>query len=715
MSRASKSLKPLMHKNTSLNSVHARFGHHPLFRTYGTVYSSSKDATQVKYLIDSGASHDFISRKFVNSLGCITAKDIQKSLRLQLPNGTTTSSMFETASIGVSFAGTEYAETRTLLVVDIIQYDIVLGRPWLHDSNPTLDWKNNDVRFHHNGKSVFFKANAEFETETVLKDVQGTINALEALRLVDEHQGTIFAVNIRLDTTTVTEAGVHISSDDTRIHQLYKEFVDVFPKELPAGLPKSRGQFDHKIDLIDERAPSAGHTVRFSTLEMQELQRLIEEMLNKGYIQPTNSPFGAPCFFVKKSNGSLRLVVDWRNLNANTIKDRTQLPNIHDLLSQLSKARYFSLLDGHSGFWQILLRDGDQPKTAFRTPFGNYEWNVMGFGLTNAPATYQSLMNSMFRPFLSKFVAVYLDDVLVFSNTLEEHLIHLRKVLEVLRGNNIRCNPNKCTLAAKEVLYLGHIVGHGQLRVDPAKVEKVVNMPRPNNKADVLTFLGMCGYLAEHIVHYSDIALPLTDLTHHDALFIWTDDCEIAFTQLKQMITTAPVLRIPDPNKPFIVASDASIHSGSAVLIQCDEKGIRHPVAYWSRKWTSSEFKWATRDKEARAMLDSIEFWSTWLKGRFFTCETDHRSLQHLRTQRDLLPRQERLLDILANYNFDIKYVPGPKNGGPDGISRLAELATTPTLSIAMSSESNALECEVDQEILTSCKKGYAEVPFFKR
>ena len=611
--------QPSKFKLTVLNNVTARFGHHPLFRTYGNVTSSNGNATQVRYLIDCGASHDFVSKKFVIKLGCATAKDRNKSLQLRLPNGTTTSSTFETVDVGISFTGTEYSETRRLLVADIIQYDIVLGRPWLHDSNPSLNWKNNDVRFHHNGKSVFFTANADFETNIVLKDVQGTINALEAMRLVNEEQGTVFAVNVRVNTTTVTETGVRISSADERIHQLYKEFADVFPKELPAGLPKSRGQFDHKIDLIDERSPSAGHTVRFSTMEMQELQRLIEEMLNKGYIQPTNSPFGAPCFFVKKSNGTLRLVVDWRNLNANTIKDRTQLPNIHDLLSQLSKARYFSLLDGHSGFWQILLRDGDQHKTAFRTPFGNYEWNVMGFGLTNAPATYQSLMNSMFRPFLSKFVAVYLDDVLVFSNTIDEHLAHLRKVLEVLRLNNIRCNPNKCTLAAEEVLYLGHIVGHGQLRVDPVKVEKVVNMPRPNNKADVLTFLGMCGYLAEHIVHYSDIALPLTDITHNDTTFDWTEECDLAFKQLKQMITTAPVLCIPDPNKPFIVASDASIHSGSAVLIQCDEKGIRHPVAYWSRKWTSSEFKWATRDKEARAMLDSIEFWSTRLKVRYVT------------------------------------------------------------------------------------------------
>jgi hypothetical protein len=316
----------------------------------------------------------------------------------------------------------------------------------------------------------------------------------------------------------------------------------LFTDELPPGLPVSRGEFDHKIKLIDDRKTSVGYTVRLSTLEQDQLKVMIDDMLKKGFLSPSSSPFGAPCFFVKKPHDQgLRLVVDWRNLNANTVKDKTQLPNIIDLLSLLHRARYFSILDGHSGFWQILLRPEDREKTAFRTPFGNYEWNVMGMGLTNAPATYQRLMNHIFKPFLRDFVAVYLDDVLVYSVTLNDHVRHLRAVFEVLKANKIRCKPSKCTLASQSVTYLGHVIGFGTIRVDPEKISKIVNMPAPKSKGEVSTFLGMCSYLAAHIVHYAELAMPLTQLTHHDVEFSWTADCQQSFDLLKKIIVSDPV------------------------------------------------------------------------------------------------------------------------------------------------------------------------------
>ena len=660
----------------------------------------------MQILVDCGYTHAFINREVVQKL-LIPVNDVPgQTLDLSFPNGTRARSQLQTAKVEVKMAS--HFEEMSLIVCDLKQYDVILGRPWLAKHNPHLNWRTNDVRFRNRGRSVHFVADATFENETIWrKEFLRSINAVEATQLVNDHGYEIFAINVRLAPGSTTASnGVRIADPDPRLFKLHQEYMDVFPEKL-TELPSSRGRFDHKIDLVDERVASGGYPVRFSTLEVEILQEMIDDMIAKGFISPSNSPFGAPCFFVRKAHSNnpkdLRLVVDWRNLNNNTIKDKTQLPNIADLIALLHRARYFSVLDGHSGFWQILLRKEDRHKTAFRTPFGNYEWNVMGMGLTNAPATYQTLMNQMFKPFLRKFVAVYLDDVLVYSNTLQEHLQHLRQVLDILRANKVACKPSKCVLGASSVLFLGHIIGHGEIRTDPEKVRKIIDMKEPTNKSELRTFLGMCEYLAGHLVHYAEIAWPLTEATHKDTQFFWSDSCQRAFMQLKSMIPRAPVLLIPDPEKPFIVASDASIHSGSAVLIQIDERGRRRPVAYYSRKWTQSEFKWATRDKEARAMLDAIEHWSTYLKGRYFTVESDHHSLQHLRTQKDLLPRQERLLDVLADYNFDIHYVAGPKNGGPDGLSRLAELASLETT------------LKTDQEFLDKVRVSYNDNEFFKR
>ena len=564
-----------------------------------------------------------------------------------------------------------------------------------------------------------FIANADFDTAEWLSEIPNAINAIDAQILLDtNHEHTLFAIMVRPTSPTKPEV-VTIANDDYRLNDLYNEFKDVFPQKL-SRLPASRGHLNHKIDLIDEKSPSSGYTKQFSTLEMEMLKKEIDNLLSMGYITLSNSPFGAPCFFVRKPHGDgFRLVVDWRNLNNNTIKDTTQLPNIADLLAQLSKARIFSKLDGHSGFWQVLIRDGDQHKTAMRTPFGNYEWNVMGMGLTNAPATYQTLMNSILRPLLRKSVLVYLDDVLIFSNTMEEHLQHLRQVLELLRKNNIYCKPSKCTLGASEITFLGHVVGHGLLKVDPEKVDKIMSLEKPTSKSEIRTFLGIVEYLAWYLLDYSEIAIPLTDATHKHVAFNWSEKCDHAFNEIKRMVASAPVLMIPDINKTFIVATDASIHSCGAVLLQEDSNNQRRPVGYFSRKFNDSEFKWPTRDKEAKAILDAIEHWTYYLKGRYFIVETDHNSLQYLRTQRDILPRQERLLDVLADYDFKIAYVKGSSNGRADGLSRLPQLnlqpAATDSSVPSTSNKFHGTSIQIDEDLLSEIVIGYDNAPFFKR
>jgi transposase InsO family protein len=682
--------------------VEASWDHHPLFRVIANAQGQSGSKMEARVLIDSGATHNFVSRKFALQLDASNVTAQGRTLNLQFPNGTHTSTPLENLIMTVTIG--KYEQGLEFILTDLDKYDLILGRPWLHRENPKLDWRTNVVRLRHRGKSVVFIANDDFgETDTMLATVEGSVTAQEAKRLEKEEGCSLFAVMVRR-TDDVTTPGVRFGTDDPRVKAMYVEFKDLFPEELTT-LPPSRGDLDHKIDLMEGATPAAGYTVRFSTMEIEMLQQTIDSLLKNGFISPSNSPFGAPCFFVKKPHGGgLRLVVDWRNLNNITVKDRTQLPNIADLLSLLHKARFFSILDGHSGFWQVLLRPEDAHKTAFRTPFGSFQWNVMGMGLCNAPATYQTLMNTICRPFLRKFVAVYLDDVLVFSNSLTEHLSHLRTVLETLRKHNIKCKPGKCVLAAEEVLFLGHLVGNGKIRVDPSKVAAIVEMQPPNSKSAIRTFLGMTSWLAGHLDSYAEIARPLSDATHKDLPFAWNENCQLAFETLKRMVTTAPVLVIPDPDKPFKVCCDASLHSSGAVLLQADDSGAWRPVEYFSRKFSATELKWATRDKECRAMLDAFQHWKHWLKGRYFTVETDHHSLRELRTQRSLeqtVARQDRLLDDLADFNANIVHVPGAQNGGADGLSRLNALT--------------ASKIKLDDNFLDSIAAEYCKNKFFNR
>lgn len=710
----------------NINVTRATFSHTPLFKIFINASLPDSSVThKARALFDSASTHDFISEELVKLLDVHTSALSNTMLHVTLPDNSVMKCPMRTADVQVEV--NNYSEVRTFVVLALKTYDIVFGRPWLRDLNPHLNWQNNQVQFRHKGKRVDLNASEDFDSQDWLKAIPGSICAVEARRICKEESGEIFTITVKLPTHETETTGVRFGANEPLLLDVFKEYEDIFPPELPDGLPPHRGRFDHSIKLINESLRSAGYTIRLSTLEIELLQTTIADLIKKGFISPSNSPFGAPCFFVKKPHSpDLRLVIDWRALNDNTVKDKTPLPHISDLLARLHSARFFSVLDAHSGFHQVLVKEADREKTAFRTPFGLYEWNVMGFGLTNAPATFQSLMNDVFKNHLRKFIAVYMDDVLIYSDNLKDHVRHLRIALQLLRDRKVYCKPKKCILGASEVLYLGHVIGGGGIKVDPEKIKTINNLARPTSKSEISTFLGMCSYLCEHIQHYAEVALPLTNATHDDVGFDWTDECEESFNLLKNMITTAPVLLIPDPNKPFIIASDASDHSGGAVLIQLDVNGTRRPVAYWSRKWTSSELKWPTRDKECKAMLDSIENFSTWVKGRYFTVESDHHSLQHLRTQKKLLPRQERLLDILADYDFNIVYVPGKDNQGADGLSRLPSTVSASTertntqylrseLHATQNQEKTSSTNRISAEFLTECRRSYDSSPFFKR
>ena len=314
---------------------------------------------------------------------------------------------------------------------------------------------------------------------------------------------------------------------------------------------------------------------RMAPAELVELKKQIEDLMEKQFIRPSTSPWGAPVLLVKKKDGSSRLCVDYRQLNKMTIKNKYPLPRIDDLMDQLHGSSVFSKIDLRSGYHQILVKADDVQKAAFRSRYGHYEYVVMPFGVTNAPAVFMDYMNKIFRPFLDKFVVVFIDDILIYSRTQEEHAEHLRLVLGVLREKQLYAKLSKCEFWMDEVQFLGHVISAQGIAVDPAKVEAVVKWESPKSATEIKSFVGLAGYYRRFIEGFSKIVAPLTLLTRKDQPFTWTDKCEDSFQELKKRLTSAPILVIPDVGKPFEVYFDASHLRLGCVLMQ-EKKAVAY-------------------------------------------------------------------------------------------------------------------------------------------
>ena len=348
--------------------------------------------------------------------------------------------------------------------------------------------------------------------------------------------------------------------------RVVEEFPDVFPDDLP-GMPPDR-DIEFIIELLPGTAPIAKRPYRMGVNELEELKKQLKELSDKGFIRPSASPWGAPVIFVDKKDGTQRMCVDYRSLNEVTIKNKYPLPRIDDLFDQLRGACVFSKIDLRSGYHQLKIRNTDIPKIAFTTRYGLYEYTVMSFGLTNATAYFMYMMNKVFMEYLDKFVVVFIDDILVFSKTEEEHAEHLRLVLQKLKEHKLYAKRSKCEFWLKEVSFLGHVVSNGGIAVDPGKVKDVLNWKPPTDVSEIRSFLGLAGYYRRFIEGFSKLAKPMTAMLEKNAKFEWSSKCQASFEELKKRLTIAPVLILPDLNKKFSIYCDASRQGLGCVLMQ---------------------------------------------------------------------------------------------------------------------------------------------------
>ena len=371
---------------------------------------------------------------------------------------------------------------------------------------------------------------------------------------------------------------------------------------------------------------------------------------------------------VPKKDGSLRLCVDYRKLNKATEHDAYPMPRVDDIIDQLGQAPFITTIDLNRGYWQIPLAAEDRHKTAFSTPSGLYQFTVMPFGLNGAPATFQRLMDNLLRG-LESFSAAYLDDIIVYSATWEEHLCHLKKVLEKLRAAGLTIKTRKCQFGMPKCVYLGHVIGSGEVTPDPSKLQSVQGYPRPKTKKEIRRFLGLAGYYRRLIPDFASIAAPLSDLTKKSApnLVQWSSQCDSAFQKLKELLCSHPVLKSPDFSKEFILQTDASERGVGAVLSQTDDEGREHPVSYYSHKLSPREDRYSVVEKECLVIARSIHAFRVYLLGRHYTIQ---RALQWLDNVKDHNGHLCLWSFFLQPYRFHIKHCPGSYNQNADALSR---------------------------------------------
>ena len=595
-------------------------------------------------LVDPGATHSFISVPFTKRHQ-IESQPIDGRMVVSVPNGDTMISKRIVSGSRLVIPNKDFQSD--LIVLGIHDFDIVLGMDLLSKHRATLDCYKEEVRLVRPEEPgvIFLGIRREI--------APSLINAMTASKMLRKGcQGYLaFVVDMRQEGTRLEDIPI------------VKEFPDVFPDDI-LDLPPDR-EVEFTIDLIPGTEPISIPPYRMSPAELRELKAQLEELLSKGFIQPSISPWGAPVLFMKTKDGSLRLCIDYKQLNRVTIRNQYPLPKIDELFDQLQGSRVYSKIDLMSGYHQLRVQENDVPKTTFRTRYGHYEFQVMPFGLTNASAAFLDLMNRVFQPYLDRFVLVFIDDILVYSGSSEEHSEHLRIVLQTLREQQLYAKLSKCQFWLDMVAFLGHVISIEGVSVDPQKIEAVVNWKSPKNVSEVRSFLGLARYYRKFVEGFSKIEAPLTKLTRKDVKYDWVDAFQQSFEELRGRLTSSPVLALPNGRDGFVVYSDASRQGLGYVLMQNDRV-----IAYASKQLKKHEESYPTHDLELAAVVFALKIWRRYLYGVPCRIFTDHKSLQYIFTQKELNLRQRRWLELIKDYDCTIEYHPRKANIVADALSR---------------------------------------------
>jgi hypothetical protein len=635
-----------------------------------------KDPNQskIRLLIDSGASRDFISKSLTANLKLECTK-LQQTLKVALADGTTTT-VTEEVQLSVPLGSTTYKIP--MIVVEMnSEFDCILGISWLTKYNPYINWQNKTIRL---------DTGEEIQTTIKPREVQLNIITANSLkRLIQKQKYSA------LYLTTIEQISTEPKPEQKLLNSIKSDFGPEFTEQIKTilakfdltetltELPPSRGNYDHRIPFKPNATPPSGRIYKMSPAELDELNKQLKTYLEKHWIRGSDSQFAAPILFAKKADGSLRMCVDYRGLNKITRRSAYPLPLIDNMLDVLAGAKCFSKLDLAQGYHQIRMYEPDIHKTAFNCQFGQFEFCVMPFGLSGAPGTFQRIMNNIFKEYINKFVMVYMDDILIYSPSLELHLNHLNQVLTTLKQNKFYLRIDKCAFGLKEIEYLGHIVNQNGIKPTQKKIKAVMDWPIPTNITELRQFLGFTNYYRKHIKHYSEYCKPFYDLLKNNSTEKWSDLHKRNFKHLKQSLCKAPLLMLPKTGNTatFVVATDASKYAAGAVLLQEDNNQQLRPIAYFAKTFNDAQQRYPTYDQELLALICALQEWRHYLEGcAHFTVLTDHITLKHLPQQGNISRRHAAWIQILSpflNNTMTILYKKGDQNQA-DALSRRPDL-----------------------------------------
>jgi hypothetical protein len=615
------------------------------------IHTASKRA-EVESLLDSGATENFISEDLAYRMRTPITR-LHKPRPLFNIDGTKNRKGDITRYTDLQVQTGSKHRTMRFFLTDLGNQQLILGYPWFAAMQPQIDWARGWLEYVH---------------------------LPVVLRTREDNGLTVRAADSRQTIASKLAEQASKTKTEVLLPTEYQQFAKVFSEKASERFPPQR-PYDHAIDLKpDAPATLPAKAIRLPADELVAAKKFINENRRLERIEEGNGPYASRLFFIKKKDGQLRPVQDYRKLNDHTIKNRYPLPLIPDLIAAVRKAALFTKFDVRWGYNNVRIKPGDEWKAAFITPFGLFQPRVMFFGLTNSPATFQAMMNHIFQKEIREgWLVVYMDDLLIATEDNPAfHRQCVGRVLQKLLDHDLYLKLSKCEFHKRRIEYLGVVLEHGQVQMDPTKIKGVADWARPQSAKDIRSFLGFTGFYRYFIRDYSKIARPLIDLTKKNLRFDWTEKQQLAFERLKTLMCAKPVLRQPDYNKTFTLSTDASGYGIGAVLAQEGSpdpktgKPRMHPVAYYSATFTPTERNYDVYERELLAVVKALKNWRPHLAAteQPITILTDHANLLYWKNPKNVNRRVARWLTTLQDYNFIIKHVPGKIHAAADMLSR---------------------------------------------